>query len=131
MNELDNNTSGIEKIKIDIIIVNIILKDINYISELKRYFETFFEVWGSGEAQKTSGYEFFLISVPFRFFRLNIIRLTLLKIKNGLIIFLRVNELKKYTLKYPRIDLKENTWNRNKSKFGIIIGFRIKMKWII
>jgi len=40
---------------------------------------------------------------------LNIIRLTLLKIKNGLIIFLRVNELKKYTLKYPRIDLKENT----------------------
>ena len=46
-----NNTSGAEKIKIDIIIVNIILKDINYISELKRYFETFFEVWGSGEAQ--------------------------------------------------------------------------------
>lgn len=39
-----NNTSGAEKIKIDIIIVNIILKDINYISELKRYFETFFEV---------------------------------------------------------------------------------------
>lgn len=106
MNELDNNTSGTEKIKIDIIIVNIILKDINYISELKRYFEPFFEVWGSGEAQKTSGYEFFLISVPFRFFRLNIIRLTLLKIKNGLVIFLRVNELKKYALKYPRIDLK-------------------------
>jgi len=44
LNELDNNTSGTEKIKIDIIIVNIILKDINYISELKRYFETFFEV---------------------------------------------------------------------------------------
>ena len=87
-------------IKIDIIIVNIILKDINYISELKRYFGRFFKARGSGESRKTSGYEFFLISCPVRFFRLNIIRLTLSKIKNGLIIFLRVNELKKYALKY-------------------------------